>query len=280
MTDPGGPLDGQAALDGKAVVVTGAGSGLGAAYAVAAAAAGASVVCGDIDAAAAERTAATIGRAGGEAAAVRVDVADWADAAALIDACVTRYGALDGLVNNAGVVTVAPIAEETEQNLRRVIEVNLLGSAFCGIHALRQMTGRGAGSIVNVTSGSALGLARLGAYSASKGGVTALTYAWAAEVAGTGVRVNAVSPNARTPLADTLASAFPGVPAGTESPESNAAAVVHLLSDAAREINGQVFVTGGPALRRQSRPRIVELARHEQWTPAGVAAAMSGRDGR
>jgi NAD(P)-dependent dehydrogenase (short-subunit alcohol dehydrogenase family) len=263
-------------LDGRAVIVTGAGSGLGAAYAVAAAAAGASVVCADIDAAAAERTAATITEVGGAAAAVRVDVADLAAAAALIDTCVERYSAVDGLVNNAGVVTVVSIAEESEQNLRRVLEVNLLGSAFCGIHALRHMIARGSGSIVNVTSGSALGVPRLGAYSASKGGVTALTYAWAAEVVGTRVRVNAVSPNARTPLADTVASAFPEVPVGTESPESNAAAVVHLLSDDARDVHGQVFVTGGPALCRQSRPRIVELARRESWTPADVATAMSG----
>lgn len=264
-------------LSGRAVVITGAGSGLGAAYASAAAAAGASVVCGDIDGAAAERTAAAIEQAGGSATAVKVDVADWAAAAALIDTCLERYGAVDGLVNNAGVVTVAGIEEETELNLRRVLEVNLLGSAFCGIHALRYMTARGSGSIVNVTSGSALGIARLGAYSASKGGVTALTYAWAAEVAGTGVRVNAVSPNARTPLAETLASAFPEVPAGSESPASNAAAVVYLLSDDARDIHGQVFVTGGPSLRRQSRPRIVELASRESWTQADVAAAMSGR---
>ncbi len=264
-------------LDGKAVVVTGAGSGLGAAYAIAAAAVGASVVCGDIDGAAAERTAATIVASGGTAAVVEVDIADWANAGALIEGCVERFGAVDGLVNNAGVVAVAGIAEETEHNLRRVVEVNLLGTAFCGVHALRQMTARGSGSIVNVTSGSALGVARLGAYSASKGGVTALTYAWAAEVAGTGVRVNAVSPNARTPLAETLASAFPDVPVGSESPESNAAAVVHLLSDAAQDIHGQVFVTGGPALRRQSRPRIVELASHETWTPGDLAAAMGPR---
>ena len=264
-------------LQGRAVIVTGAGSGLGAAYAIAAAAAGASVVCADIDGAAAGRITETIVQTGGAATAVKVDVGDWTDAAALVEACVERYGAVDGLVNNAGVVTVAGIAEETERNLRRVIEVNLLGSAFCGIHALRHMTARGEGSIVNVTSGSALGVARLGAYSASKGGVTALTYAWAAEVAGTGIRVNAVSPNARTPLADTLALAFPEIPVGSESPQSNAAAVVHLLSDDARDIHGQVFVTGGPTLSRQSRPRITELAGRETWTQADVASAMSGR---
>ena len=236
----------------------------------------ASVVCADLHADAAQRTAAAIVEAGGTAVAEQVDVADWAGAAALIDGCVERFGAIDGLVNNAGVVTVAPAAQETEANLRRVIEVNLLGTAFSGTLALRRMTARGAGSIVNVTSGAAFGMPRLAAYSASKGGVTSLTYAWAAEVAGTGVRVNAVSPNARTPLADQLAAAFPDVPAGTDSPESNSAAVVHLLSDAASDVNGQVFVTGGPSLRRQSRPRITELGSHPDWAPADVAAAIGG----
>jgi NAD(P)-dependent dehydrogenase (short-subunit alcohol dehydrogenase family) len=256
-------------LAGKAVVVTGAGRGLGAAYAGAVAAAGARVVCADLDGSAAERTAGAIG-----GVPVTADVSDWDAAAALIDTCVDRFGAIDGLVNNAGVVTVAAAAEETEANLRRIIGVNLLGAAFCGTHALRHMTARDSGSIVNVTSGAALGVPRMGAYAASKGGVTALTYAWAAELAGTGVRVNAVSPNARTPLADTLAAAFPDVPAGTASPESNAAAVVYLLSDRASGVQGQVYVTGGETLARQSRPRSTEIGRSGAWTPADVAAAV------
>ena len=260
-------------LAGKAVVVTGAGRGLGAAYAIAAAAGGASVVCADLDADAAQRTAATIVEAGGIAVAEQVDVADWAGAAALIDGCVQRFGAIDGLVNNAGMVTVVASVSETEADLRRVIEVNLLGTAFCGTLALRHMTARGRGAIVNVTSGAAFGVPRLAAYSASKGGVTSLTYAWAAEVAGTGVRVNAVSPNARTPLAEQLAVAFPGVPAGSDTPESNAAAVTYLLSEAAADVNGQVFVTGGPSLRRQSRPKITEIGRTGEWTPEAVAGA-------
>lgn len=260
-------------LDGKAVVVTGAGRGLGAAYARAAAEHGAAVVVADIDADAAAEVAAGIGD---RAVPMRVDVTDWAAAGELIEGCVDRFGAIDGLVNNAGVVTVAAVAEETEENLRRVIGVNLLGVAFCGTHALRRMTVRGSGSIVNVTSGGALGMSRLAAYAASKGGVTSLTYAWAAEVSGSGIRVNAVSPNARTPLAGSLAAAFPDVPAGTAAPESNAPMVVHLLSDEARDIQGQVFVTGGPGLCRQGRPRITEIGHRDGWTPATVAAALGG----
>jgi len=264
-------LDEVTLLEGKAVVVTGAGRGLGAAYARAAAAYGAAVVVADVDGDAAARTAAGIGSA---AVAVTADVADWDAAGALVDGCVDRFGAIDGLVNNAGVVTVVDSKDETEADLRRVVGVNLLGAAFCGTHALRHMTARGSGSIINVTSGAAFGLPRLAAYSASKGGVTALTYAWAAEVAGTGVRVNAVSPNARTPLADELAGAFPDVPAGTADAESNAPVVVYLLSQSAGGPHGQVFVTGGPVLGRQSPPRIGELGRSERWTPDAVAAIL------
>jgi NAD(P)-dependent dehydrogenase (short-subunit alcohol dehydrogenase family) len=264
-------------LAGRAVVVTGAGSGLGAAYALHAAECGAAVVVNDVDAAAADACVKRIGSLTDRVVADHHDVSHWAGAEALIDGCVTRFGAIYGLVSNAGIVTVCRPEEETEQNLRRVIEVNLLGVAFCGTHALRHMVARGQGSIVNVTSGAALGVPSLGAYAASKGGITALTYSWAASVAGTGVRVNAVSPNARTPLADALAAEFPEVPAGTDEPVTNAAAVGFLLSDLAADVNGQVFVTGGPTLRRQTRPRIVDVARigdDETWTAESVAGAL------
>jgi NAD(P)-dependent dehydrogenase (short-subunit alcohol dehydrogenase family) len=80
-----------------------------------------------------------------------------------------------------------------------VVEVNLLGTAYCGLHAIRAMREQpGGGSIVNVTSGSHAGYPGVGAYGASKGGVASLTYCWAADRAGTPARVNAVSPNAHT----------------------------------------------------------------------------------
>lgn len=267
-------------LAGRAVVVTGAGRGLGEAYAVQVAAEGAGVVVNDVDPAAAEATAALIRARGGRAVGVPGSVADWSTAERLISRCVEEFGAIDGLVNNAGVVSVRPVRQEYEENLRRVIGVNLLGAAFCGTVALRAMLERGGGSVVNVTSGAALGVPSLGAYSASKGGMTSLTYSWAAEVAGSGVRVNAVSPEARTPLADELAAEFPDVPAGTHDPASNAPAVVFLLSDFAAEVNGQVLVTGGPQLRTQRRPGFSPAAHDDGWTPEAVAAFVRGQEVR
>lgn len=261
-------------LAGKAVVVTGAGRGLGAAYAVLAAEHGAGLVLNDVDAVAAERTAEQIRTGGGRAVTVAGDVGEWDVAEALVARCVSEFGHVDGLVNNAGVVTVCPVSAETEENLRRVIGVNLLGAAFCGTLALRVMLRQDSGSVVNVTSGAAMGVPALGAYSASKGGLTSLTYAWAAEVAGTGVRVNAVSPEARTPLAQTLAAQFPDVPAGMSDPLSNAPAVVHLLSDDARGVNGQVLLTRGVGVRLQERPRYSRLAGAEPWTVDTAAAAV------
>jgi NAD(P)-dependent dehydrogenase (short-subunit alcohol dehydrogenase family) len=121
-------------------------------------------------------------------------VASWTEAAELIDSCVSEFGRIDGLVNNAALMWVGRPDQLTEADLRRTIEVNVLGTTFCGLHALGHMTAQGSGAIVNVTSGAHAGIPLQCAYSASKGAVASLTYAWAADVAGQGVRVNAISP--------------------------------------------------------------------------------------
>jgi NAD(P)-dependent dehydrogenase (short-subunit alcohol dehydrogenase family) len=139
-------------LDGKAVIVTGAGRGLGRAFALDAGAQGASVVVNDIDADAAEKVAAEIAESGGQAVASVGSVADWERAAELVATCLEEYGAVDGLVNNAGVLNLAPPWAETEESIRRVVEVNLLGALFVGSHAVRAMIDQGSGSIVNITS--------------------------------------------------------------------------------------------------------------------------------
>lgn len=184
-----------------------------------------------------------------------------------------EFGTIDGLVNNAGIVRVSQPQDATEDELRRVIEVNLLGTAFCGVHAMRTMVGRGGGAIVNVTSGAQLGLPTVAGYAASKGGITSLTYSWAAAFSTTKVRVNAVSPDAATPLAKTLAAHFPEVPAGVKTPESNAPAVVFLLSSLAADVNGQVVMTGGDVMSLMKRPKITAGIRHETgWSIDSVGA--------
>ena len=149
-------------LDGKAVIVTGAGRGLGRAFALDAAAEGASVVVNDIDTEAAEKVAAEIAGDGGRAVSCAGSVANWDQADDLVQTCLKEYGALDGLVNNAGVLALRPAWDETEDSIRRVVEVNLLGALFVGTHAVRAMVDQGSGSIVNITSSAQLGLSTMG----------------------------------------------------------------------------------------------------------------------
>ena len=114
-------------LDGKSVIVTGAGRGLGRAYAVFMAREGARVVVNDVDGAEAEETARAIVRAGGEAAAHAGNVGDWDAAAELVEVCASRFGGPDAVVNNAGVTHAAPFEDETEEWLDRIVEANLKG---------------------------------------------------------------------------------------------------------------------------------------------------------
>ncbi|MGC4765374.1 SDR family NAD(P)-dependent oxidoreductase [Micromonospora sp. DT46] len=265
-------------LAGKAVVVTGAGRGLGEAYARLAAAEGASVVVNDVDTTVAASVAASIG-----ALADDSDIATWAGAGRLIDTCRQAYGRIDGLVNNAGLFRLADPREQDPDEFRRVVEVNLLGTAHCGLHAIRAMLAQGSGSVVNVTSGAQAGTAALAAYGASKGGVASLTWCWAADLAGTGVRVNAVSPNAHTRMAEAferhLGDRARGQNVG-KSAASNAPAVIHLLSDAAAGVSGQVVRIDGDELSLVTPPRQAASVRMSQWTVAAVADAFAGDLGR
>lgn len=270
-------------LMGKAVVVTGAGRGLGAAYARLAARHGAAVVVNDIDVTYAEAVAEQIRAEGGRAVADGSDIATWSGAGAVVDRCLREFGAIDGLVNNAGIFHLAHPSEEDPEQFRKVVTVNLLGTAYCGLHAIRAMLERGRGSVVNVTSGAQTGSAAMGAYGASKGAVASLTYCWAADLAGTGVRVNAVSPNAHTRMAEAyeryLGERARGQNIG-KSPEVNAPAVVYLLSDASAALNGQVVRIDGDELAVMSHPAIVgEGVRHPEWTVERVAEAFAGELG-
>ena len=266
-------------LDGKAVVVTGAGRGLGAAYARLAALEGASVVVNDVDLALASTVADEIG-----GLADGSDISTWDGAGSLVARCVSEFGAIDGLVNNAGIFRLADPRSQDPSEFRAVMEVNVLGTAYCGLHALRAMLDQGHGSLVNVTSGAHAGSAGMAAYGASKGAVASLTYCWAVDLLGSGVRVNAVSPNAHTRMADAY-ERYLGVKAQGQNvgktPESNAPAVVFLLSDAAAAVHGQVVRIDGDELSLISHPSVLgEGLRDPEWTVAGVAAAFAGELGR
>lgn len=271
-------------LDGKAVVITGSGRGLGEAYARLAAAEGARVVINDVDAGEAERVAAAIRAAGGEALARVSDISSWAGATALVEFCVSAFGSLDGFVNNAALFHMALATEETEARVRRLFEVNVLGTAYCGYAALSQMLKQGRGSLVNVTSGAHSGIRGMSAYGGSKGAAASMTYSWAIETDGSGVRVNAVSPMAQTRMSESTEefSRRHGEEVVKRSvvipPENNAPLVVYLLSDLARAVNGQVVRVQGRAINLVTHPAALEPGvERDSWTVRDVASAFSSR---
>jgi len=181
-------------LAGKVVLVTGAGSGIGRASALRAAAESASVYCVDIDEAAAEATASDISAGDGQALARGCDISNRADVQAAVDDCVASFGGLHALVNMAGILRFDDTEQLALDNWQRVLDVNLTGTLLLCQAALPHLQESG-GSIVNAASTAALsGLPCGVAYSASKGGVLAMTRSLAVEYAKRGVRANCVCP--------------------------------------------------------------------------------------
>jgi glucose 1-dehydrogenase len=181
-------------------VVTGGSRGIGAATCLRLAADGHDVVIGYVrDAGAAGEVAAGVREVGGRAVAVRVDVSVEADVERLFATAEGELGPVTGLVNNAGVTgLLGRLADTDTATLRRVVDVDLLGTLLCSRRAAQLMTARGSGVIVNVSSGAAT----LGSpgeyvhYAAAKAGVDALTLGLAKELGPDGIRVNAVAPGA------------------------------------------------------------------------------------
>lgn len=242
---------------GKVALVTGAAAGMGRATAQAFAEAGAAVILADYNAAAVERAAQSLTDAGHKAIAVRCDVSDDAQVAAMVDRAVAEFGRLDAAFNNAGVMAkVIPTAESTLEEWERVIGINLRGVWSCMRHELRVMERQGNGAIVNNASVGALtGNPGIAPYIASKHGVIGLTRTAALEYIRKGVRVNAVNPG----LIDTqighdvfkgdeqvYQEAADGVPIGRAGrPEEIASAVLWLCSPGASYVVGHGLTVDG-----------------------------------
>lgn len=245
----------------ETVLVTGASRGIGRSVALLAGARGWSVGVGfRRDGDAADAVVSTIEAAGGRAIRLEGDVGVEADVIAIYDECERALGKLDGVVVNAGVAADArPLAETTEERLRHVVEVNVLGALLCAREAARRLStsrgGRG-GSIVLVSSAAA----RLGSpneyvgYAASKGAVDTLCIGLARELGSEGVRVNAVRPG----IIETEIHAANGDPGRSQrlgataplgrpgQPEEVAEAILWLLGDEASYTTGAILdVTGG-----------------------------------
>jgi NAD(P)-dependent dehydrogenase (short-subunit alcohol dehydrogenase family) len=260
-------------LDGRAVVVTGAGQGLGRAFAEHAAGVGAAVVVNDVDADLAYETAAAITTSGGVAAVSTHSVADAEQARALVGLCMGEFGRLDGLVNNAALNYSALPWDDDPDRVRELVEVNVLGVIYTGLAAIRAM--RPGGSIVNISSGAALGQRALGTYAASKGAVASLTYSWALDLEAAGIRVNAVCPLARTRMVLASERSMRNCPPD-RTPERIAPLVTFLLGDRSRGVTGQVIRCNGPQLHLVGQPYFKEpVLTRESWDDESVARAFA-----
>lgn len=266
-----------ARLAGKVAYISGGARGMGAAHAERFAAEGATVVIGDVlddvGAATAERITSAHAGAGGSCSYVHHDVTDTQEWQGILGGVAERHGALDVLVNNAGIFLVGNAASTTRADWDRTIAINQTG-VFLGMQAAAPiMTAQKRGSIINISSIAGLrGSAAFLAYSASKWAVRGMTKCVALELAPHGVRVNSVHPGiivtpiwakAATPAGggqpaglDPHALARAGVPLGVPAePEEIANAVLFLASDASRHMTGaEMVIDGGMTAGSVRRP--------------------------
>jgi len=247
-------------LDGKAVLITGAGSGIGEACARRAAAGGARVAVVDIQLDAAKRVAADLAATGVEAHPIEADVAEEASVERMVRETVERFGRLDGAVNNAGVPgSYFAVGDHPLDDWRRVMRVNLDGVFLCVREEIRAMRAGGGGSIVNMASVlAAVGYPEQAAYAASKHGVVGLTRVAALDHATDGIRVNAVGPGfILTPMAEAsmtpeaIAAVAPMHALGRWGrPEEVAEMIAWLLSDASSFATATFYPLDGGLLAR------------------------------
>jgi NAD(P)-dependent dehydrogenase (short-subunit alcohol dehydrogenase family) len=240
-------------LDGRSVIVTGASSGIGRAAALAFAAEGAKVLVADLNAEGAQTVVKEIEEAGGIAVAVTGDLSDQAVVDQVAETAVERFGGVDVLVNNAGIMDrMSALADVDDAEWERVIRVNLTAPFLLTRAVLPHMLAAGKGAVVNTASEAGLrGSAAGAAYTASKHGVVGLTKSLAVMYRKQGIRANAIAPGGTQTgiVVDADRAAHGPAALGPHfvnvgklaQPEEQAAAIVFLASDAASNINGVVL---------------------------------------
>lgn len=246
--------------EGRVAIITGAGRGVGRAYAEMLARHGAKVVVNDLGSAAdgrdasatpAEEVVAAIRAAGGEAAIDTSDVSDWQAAAQLVESTVDRFGRLDVLINNAGILRDRMLVNMSEDEWDAVVRVHLKGT-FAPLHhaanhwRLRSKAGEKVDArVINTTSHSAIfGNVGQANYAAAKGGIAALTIVAARELQRIGVTVNAVAPRANTRMTEGLRE-WTDEEKHRRDPQWVAALVTWLSSAESAHISGRVFEAWG-----------------------------------
>ena len=245
-------------LRGKVAIITGAKQGMGRTHALLLAQAGAKVVLADISQEGCQLVADEIKKEKGEALAVKCDISLKTEVDNLIQQTLKTFGKIDILVNNAGICPFKPFLELTEDEFKKVIDVNLKGYFLCAQAAGKEMAKQKSGSIVNIASIAmgqvGVGFQGLTHYCASKGAIVAMAEAMSLELAPLGIRVNTISPGAiDTPMAASIkqdAKTFEGFMAKVPlrrmgNPEEISNAVLFLASDESSYMTGSVVVVDG-----------------------------------
>lgn len=236
------------ALEGKTVLVTGAARGLGACITKCLASDGATVVLGDI---LVERGQAIAQEIGSKALFLHLDVTDQSSWAAFVEEAVSRFGSVDGLVNNAAVLHVGTLENTPLETFRKLVDVNTVGP-FLGTRAVLPAMNHGTGSIVHISSIDGLkGMNGVTAYAASKWGLRGLSKASAMELGRSGIRVNTICPSSGgdeiaesfieklVPIADDIVAEVESQAIPRQVPPvAVASAVTYLLSDASKHVTG------------------------------------------
>ena len=277
----------QKMMDGKVVVVTGSGGGIGRDMALALAAEGAKVVVNDIgtstngegtDEGPAHKVVAEIKAAGGEAVANTDSVSEAASAARIIECAVDSFGRIDGVVNNAGILRDRFFHKMSLDEWDAVVQVHLYGSYYMSRAAATHFKEQESGAFVHMTSTSGL-IGNFGQanYSAAKIALTALSKSIALDMQKFNVRSNCIAPFAWSRMIGSIPTDTPEQQSRVAkiqqmTPNKIAPLAVYLLSDAAKDVNAQVFAVRNNEIFLMSQPRPVRgIHRSEGWTPQSIA---------
>jgi NAD(P)-dependent dehydrogenase (short-subunit alcohol dehydrogenase family) len=279
-------------VEGKVAVVTGGGGAIGSAISQLLAAQGAKVVVNDVggtvygkgerDLTPAQRTVEAIVKAGGEAVINGDSVSTWESAQKIIQAAMDSFGNIDLVVNNAGIIREASFHKLMPQDWDDVINVHLNGSFYVARAAAPHMRKQERGAFVHMTSTAGLiGTKGMANYAAAKIGIVGLSRTIALDMGFFNVRSNAIAPHAHSRMIDATPNQTPEMAARiarrqqTTRPDQIAQLAVFLLSDAAKDVNGQIFGARGNEIYLYNQPRPIKtLHRSDGWTPETLAEQL------
>lgn len=273
-------------LEGKSIAVTGAGRGIGRAVAIACAKAGASVVVNDYGVSMdgseptsepANEVVEEIRSAGGKAVANPSSVATMEGGASIVQQAVDEFGSIDGVVCVAGILREKMLFNMAEDEWDPVIETHLKGHFTLFRAASAVMRKQKSGSLIGFTSGAFAGSVAQANYSSAKGGIVSLVRSAAAGLNKYGVRANCIAPTAKTRMSENV----PFEIADMGGPEDIAPMAVYLLSDASRDVTGQVYSVAGGKLAVWNQPvEVRSVYKEGGWTAEEIAERLDSTIGQ